>query len=50
MQLDIKGCVNQWYDGASVMSGEWGVVSAKYLKGIPRQCTYIVVLIASIWH
>ena len=32
MQLDIKGCVSQCYDGASVMSGECAGVSAKILE------------------
>ena len=32
MQLDIKGCVSQCYDGASVMSGKCAGVSAKILE------------------
>ena len=32
MQLDIKDCISQCYDGASVMSGECAGVSAKILE------------------
>ena len=32
MQVDIKGCICQYYDGASVMSGECAGVSAKILE------------------